>query len=77
MPGIEALYEHELLATFIHSLKLLEVLWYCRVFFPKNGRTIKIRLLTQNIYKSWFLESLIDTHDFGKVLSTLAQHILP
>ena len=45
-------------------------------FFAENDRMIKTRLLTQNVYKSWFLESLLDTHDFGQVSSTLAQRIL-
>ena len=44
--------------------------------FAKNRRMIKTRLLTQDIYKSWFLESLLDTHDCGQVSSTLTQRIL-
>ena len=75
MPGIEALQEQELLATFIVSTKLVEISWYRRVFLAGNNRMIKARLLTQIFYKSWSLESLttIDTHDFGQLSSTLAQ----
>ena len=39
-------------------------------FFAETCKTIKTRLLTQNPYKSWFLESLMDTHDLGQVPST-------
>ena len=42
----------------------------------ENGRMIKTRLPTQSIYKSWFLESLINTHDLGHVSSILARRIL-
>ena len=41
--------------------------------FADKGRIIESRHLTPKFYTSWFLESLIDTHSFGQVSSTLAQ----
>ena len=32
----------------------------------------KTRLLTQNVYKSWFLESLIDTHKLWTIFVSLS-----